>query len=58
MLQDEAISIDGKINFYLIIGVILAVIMSGFWNPNVQFIFFGVHVDLQNIIRDIPFPNP
>ena len=27
--------------------------MSGFWNPHIHYTIVGVHVELQNILRDI-----
>ena len=43
------ISIDGKINFLLLLGIIVGVLVSGFWNPHIEFNIYGVHLLLQNI---------
>ena len=50
---DEKISIKGSFNLLLIIGVIGSVLLSGFWKPNIEFSVFHVHVELQNLARDI-----
>ncbi len=47
------LSIEGKINFVFLLGVVSAVLLSGFWNPHLDFTIFGVHLALQNVIRDI-----
>jgi Na+/H+ antiporter NhaD/arsenite permease-like protein len=50
---DRAIKLYGKINFVLLGGVILAILMSASWKPGVVFDIHGVRVELQNIVRDI-----
>ena len=47
------IQILGKINFILLLFVVLAVLLSGFWNPHIDYSIMGVHLELQNILRDI-----
>ena len=49
----EKIGIKGSFNMLLIFGVICSVLLSGFWKPNIEFTIYHVHVELQNIIRDI-----
>ena len=49
----EKIGIKGSFNLLLIFGVICSVLLSGFWKPNIEFTIYHVHVELQNIIRDI-----
>ena len=50
----EPLSIDGKGNFILLAGVILAVLMSGFWKTNISDIsIHGIHLTIPNIMRDI-----
>ena len=49
----EKIRIKGSFNLLLIFGVICSVLLSGFWKPNIEFTIYHVHVELQNIIRDI-----
>ena len=52
-VSDEKISIKGSFNLLLIVGVIGSVLLSGFWKPNIEFSVFHVHVELQNLTRDI-----
>ena len=49
----KEIEILGKINFIFLGLIILLVLMSGFWNPHISFNVMGVHLELQNILRDI-----
>ena len=37
----------------LLLGVIASVLLSGFWKPHIEFEVFYVHVELQNIVRDV-----
>ena len=37
----------------MLLGVIGSVLLSGFWRPHIEFELFYVHVELQNVIRDI-----
>ena len=48
------LGIEGVFNIGLILGVIAAVLISGFWKPHISFeIYHGVHLELQNIARDL-----
>lgn len=47
------LSVDGKINFVLLMAVIALVLMSGLWKPGIEFDVFGTHVALQNAVRDV-----
>jgi len=50
----EPLSIDGKGNFILLAGVIIAVLLSGFWKPEISAIsVHGIHLTIPNIIRDV-----
>lgn len=49
----EALGIDGKFNFLLLLGVIGAVLLSGVWKPGIEFVVYHVHWELQNITRDV-----
>tara|TARA_B100001029_G_C15040319_1_gene443152 strand:- start:666 stop:1793 length:1128 start_codon:yes stop_codon:yes gene_type:complete len=49
----EKLSIEGKFNFILLIGVVFSVLLSGFWHPHKYIDLYGVHVQYQNIARDI-----
>lgn len=45
--------VEGKINLLLLIGVVLAVLMSGVWHPGVTFTVYHVEIDLQHLTRDL-----
>ena len=49
----EKIGLKGSFNLLLIVGVVCSVLLSGFWKPHIEFTVYHVHVELQNIIRDI-----
>ena len=49
----EKIGIKGSFNLLLILGVVFSVLLSGFWKPHIELTLYYVHVELQNIIRDI-----
>ena len=51
--NDEKFGIKGSFNLLLILGVIASVLLSGFWRPHIEFTVYHVHVELQNIARDI-----
>ncbi|PZU88139.1 MAG: sodium:proton antiporter [Chelatococcus sp.] len=50
---DRDIKLYGKINILLLGGVIAAILMSANWKPGIVFDIHGVHVELQNLVRDI-----
>jgi len=49
----EKLGIEGSINFIFLLGVIVAVLMSGIWNPHVSFTIYSVELTLPNLLRDI-----
>ena len=51
--NSEKIGIKGSFNLLLILGVVFSVLLSGFWKPHIELTLYYVHVELQNIIRDI-----
>ena len=51
--SSEKIGIKGSFNLLLIIGVVFSVLLSGFWRPHNDFNIYHVHVELQNITRDL-----
>lgn len=53
--EKKAFGIDGKINILFLAVIVSAVLMSGVWNPGVEFTFLGVHFALQNVVRDVIF---
>ncbi|MBP6345191.1 sodium:proton antiporter [Neisseriaceae bacterium CLB008] len=42
----------GKVNFILLLVVIAAILVSGFWHPNVHYVIFGTSVPIEGLIRD------
>jgi Na+/H+ antiporter NhaD/arsenite permease-like protein len=49
---DSKVRILGLVNIPLLAGVIGAILMSAAWKPGVEFTIQGVHVELQNLVRD------
>ena len=49
----EKLSLEGSFNLILLLGVIVSVLLSGFWRPHIYFSIYHVHVELQNLTRDI-----
>ena len=50
---EERLGLEGKVNLLLLVGVVAAVLMSGTWQPGIEFTVFHVHVALQNLVRDV-----
>ena len=51
--ETEKLGIKGSFNLILLLGVIAGVLISGFWKPGIYFDIFHVHMELQNVIRDV-----
>ncbi|OBQ54011.1 sodium:proton antiporter [Halodesulfovibrio spirochaetisodalis] len=51
--SSEKLGLEGKVNLLLLLGVIGAVLLSGMWHPNIEFNVYYVHVELQNLVRDL-----
>jgi Na+/H+ antiporter NhaD/arsenite permease-like protein len=49
---DSKVRVLGLVNLPLLAGVIGAILMSAAWKPGVEFTIQGVHVELQNLVRD------
>ncbi len=49
----EPLGLEGTINLLLLVGVVAAVLMSGIWKPHIEFNVYHVHVELQNLVRDL-----
>ena len=45
-------AIEGAINFFLIVVVIAAVLMTGIWHPGIEFKVLGERVPAENLLRD------
>ncbi|HET9903808.1 MAG TPA: sodium:proton antiporter [Xanthobacteraceae bacterium] len=52
---DRPLRLHGLVNLALIGVVVLAILMSAYWRPGVGITIQGVHLELQNIIRDLVF---
>jgi Na+/H+ antiporter NhaD/arsenite permease-like protein len=50
---DEPLGIEGSVNILLLAGVVGAVLLSGIWKPGIGFEIYHVHVDVQNVARDL-----
>jgi Na+/H+ antiporter NhaD/arsenite permease-like protein len=50
---DSKISVKGTINFALLGGVIIAILISAYWKPGIKIGFPGGAIELQNLLRDI-----
>jgi len=51
--QDGKLRLQGSHNLLLLGGVVCGVLMSGMWKPEGGFSIYHVHVELQNMARDI-----
>ena len=50
--QPLRLSVRGRINFLLIAAIIVAILVSAMWQPDISFDILGTKVELQNIVRD------
>jgi len=50
---DEKFGLEGKINLLFLAGIVGGVLMSGMWKSGQGFDVYHVHVDLQNVLRDL-----
>jgi Na+/H+ antiporter NhaD/arsenite permease-like protein len=51
--DEPAFKLEGTFNLVLLLAVVLAVLMSGVWHPGIAFDVYHVHLELQNILRDV-----
>ena len=51
--ENEKLGLEGSFNLLLLAGVVGGVLLSGFWKPHIHVNVYHVHVELQNIVRDI-----
>ncbi|NCC24242.1 MAG: sodium:proton antiporter [Deltaproteobacteria bacterium] len=51
--QDGRLRLEGLPNLALLAGVVGGVLMSGMWKPEGGFTVYHVHVELQNVVRDV-----
>ncbi|WP_035060560.1 sodium:proton antiporter [Andreprevotia chitinilytica] len=50
---DVPLKLTGKRNFWLIGGIVGAVLLSGLWKPGITFDIWGTHVGLESVARDV-----
>ncbi|MBI1243455.1 MAG: sodium:proton antiporter [Alphaproteobacteria bacterium] len=50
---DTRVRLDGKINLFLLAGVVAAVLLSGVWKPGIDFVVLGTHMSLEGLARDV-----
>lgn len=50
--DSQGIGFDGKINFFLLLGVIVLVLLSGLWKSTVTFDIAGTALGLPALVRD------
>ena len=48
----QKLALKGTVNLILLGCVVFSVLMSGMWNPGVEFEIYGTHLELQNLVRD------
>jgi Na+/H+ antiporter NhaD/arsenite permease-like protein len=51
--EKEPLRVDGLYNLIFLGGIMGAVLLSGIWNPHVEFSVLGIHVALQSLVRDL-----
>ena len=51
--ENEKLGLEGSFNLVLLAGVVGGVLLSGFWKPHIHINIYHVHVELQNIVRDV-----
>jgi Na+/H+ antiporter NhaD/arsenite permease-like protein len=50
----QTIGLEGKLNIFLLTGVVAAVLLSGIWKPTYHWpAWAGVHIEPQNAFRDL-----
>ena len=50
--SDEKIGIEGGMNIVLLGCIVGAVLLSGLWDPEIEFTVYHIHIELQNLTRD------
>lgn len=49
---DSPLKLHGLVNFALIAAIVGAILMSAQWKPGISFTVAGVHLELQDLVRD------
>jgi len=50
---DSPLSLQGKLNFVLLAGILGAVLISGLWKPDLEITIYGTTLELQDVLRDL-----
>jgi Na+/H+ antiporter NhaD/arsenite permease-like protein len=50
---DAPVSVQGKLNFVLLAGILGSVLLSGLWKPDLEITILGTALELQNVLRDL-----
>jgi Na+/H+ antiporter NhaD/arsenite permease-like protein len=50
---DRPIRVEGAINLLLLGAIVGAVLLSGFWQPEIKWTLLGSEIELQNVVRDV-----
>ena len=50
---DTRVRLEGIVNLLLLVAIVGAVLLSGFWRPNVKFTVLATELELQNLVRDV-----
>jgi Na+/H+ antiporter NhaD/arsenite permease-like protein len=49
----ERLGLEGCVNFVLLAGIVGSVLFSGMWKPHYEVTIYEVHMELQNLVRDV-----
>lgn len=51
--EPDGLKIEGGVNILFLAGIVAAVLLSGIWKPGIGFDLFHVHIEIQNVARDV-----
>ena len=49
----KGLAIEGGVNVWLLLGVMVAVLVSGIWKPGISWNILGTEIPLQGVVRDV-----
>ncbi len=49
----KPIRVQGEVNFLLLMAIMVVILISASWKPNIVIPVFGTPIELQNLVRDI-----
>ena len=50
---DSRLRIEGWVNVALLAGIVVAVLVSGVWKPDIKWTVNHIDIELQNVVRDV-----